>query len=204
MAVDLNSNSWQGYGRSLVSWLLHPEGWSNFWRRPLFYFNFLLNELVWEGNCVNTEGVRWKMYEIMYNVQIFQEELCCNHHLAASAPCRTSSAWSVNSMAVFAYKSTLCETPDRWFQVVSFGFIKHPFPSLIFKLWANLWRKRILFSHPMPPGVCPCSSSLKWPKLKSNQTGSMYINLLDLDPLAAIDPKNSGLSAIFHTICFQK
>ena len=31
-------------------------------------------------------------------------------------------------------KSTLCETPDRWFQVISFGFIKHPFPSLIFKL----------------------------------------------------------------------
>ena len=60
------------------------------------------------------------MYEIMYSVQIFQEELCCNHHLAASAPCRTSSAWSVNSMAVFAYKSTLCETPES---VVSGGFI---------------------------------------------------------------------------------
>lgn len=74
-----------------------------FLEETLFYFNFLLNELVWEGNCVNTEGVRWKMYETCTMCRYSKRSsVAC--HLASSAPCRTSSAWCVNSMAVFASK----------------------------------------------------------------------------------------------------
>lgn len=99
MAVDPNSNSWQGYGRNLVSWLLHQEGWSNFWRR-LCWMNWCEKVFCKHWRC-EVENV-WNMY----SVQIFLEELCCLSllllHLA-----ELLSAWCVNSMAVFAYKSTL-------------------------------------------------------------------------------------------------
>ena len=142
----------------------------------------------------------------MYSVQIFQEELCCNHHLASSAPCRTSSAWSVNSMAVFAWKKyPLWNTwigGFRWFHLVS--------SNIPFQVWYSNCEQTFEgrgYSFRIPWHLACVHAPHPWNDRSLSQTkqGSMYINLLDLNPLAAIDPKNSGVSRAsrgFHTIMF--
>ena len=152
---------------------------------------------MWEGNGVNTEGVRWKMYETCRAYRYSKRSsVAC--HLADLPLPGVSIQWQFLPTKVPLWNTWI--GGFRWFHLVS--------SNIPFQVWYSnceqTFEGRGYYKHPMASGVCPCSPSLKWPKLKSNQTGSMYINLLDLDPLAAIDPKNSGVSAIFHTICFQK